>query len=83
MFYCNSYYVQKARYQTHIEKRSEIPGVVYNFTNQNLVTFEDKIGSKGDLPLVVYMDFEATAPADNFLTLEQNTMFVVSYTLIF
>ena len=41
----------------HIEKRSEIPGVVYNSTNQNLVTFEDKIGNKGDLPLGVCMDF--------------------------
>ena len=73
----------KKRDIKHIKKRSGIPGVVYNSTNQNLVTFEDKIGNKGDLPLVVYMDFEATALAENFLTLEQNTMFVVSYTLIF
>ena len=29
------------------------------------------------------MDFETTAPAENFLTPEQNKMFVVSYTLIF
>ena len=27
------------------------------------------------------MDFETTAPAENFLTLEQNKIFVVSYTL--
>ena len=51
-YYCNSYYIQKTKYQKHIEKYSEISGVVYNFTNQNLVTFEDNIGNKGDLPLV-------------------------------
>ena len=39
-YYCSSCYIQKARYQKHIEKCSEIPGVVYSFTNQNLATFE-------------------------------------------
>ena len=60
-----------------------IPGVLYNFNNQNLVNFEGNIGNKGDLPLVAYMDFETTAPVENFLTPEQNKMFVVSYELIF
>ena len=67
----------------NIGKCLGIPGVVYNFTNQNIVSFEDNIGSKGDLPLVAYMNFETIAPVDNFLTPEQNKMFVVSYTLIF
>ena len=82
-YYCNSYYVQKVRYQKHIEKCSGVPGIVYNFINENLVSLEDNIGDKEDLPLVAYMDFETTAPAENFLNPEQNTMFVVSYTLIF
>ena len=69
-YYCSSYYIQKARYQKYIEKCSGIPGVVHNFTNQNPVSFEDKIGNKGNLPLV-------------FLTQEQKKIFVVSYTLIF
>ena len=56
---------------------------MYNFTNQNLVSFEGNIGNKGNLALVASMDFETTAPAENFLTPEQNKMFVVSYTLIF
>ena len=47
------------------------------------MNLEDNIGNKGDLPLVAYMDFEITAPAEDFLTPEQNKMFVVSYTLIF
>ena len=82
-YYCSSYYIQKARYQKYIEKCSGIPGVVYNFTNQNPVSFEGKIGNKGNLPLVAYMDFETTAPAEIFLTPEQKKIFVVSYTLIF
>ena len=45
------------------------------------MSFEDNIGNKGDLPLIPYIDFETTA--ENFLTPEQNKMFVVSYTLIF
>ena len=47
------------------------------------MTSEENIGNKGDLPLVAYMDFETNAPAENFLRPEQNTKFVVSYTLIF
>ena len=60
-YYCSSYYVQKGRYQKHIEKCSGILGIVYNFTNQNVASFAETIGNKGDLPLVVYMDFETTA----------------------
>ena len=82
-YYCSSYYIQKARYQKHIEKCSGIPGIVYNFTNQNLVSFEVNIGNKGDLPLVAYMDFETTPSVKHFLTPQQNKMFVVSYTFIF
>ena len=60
-YYCCSYYIQKTRHQKHIEKCSGIPGVAYNFTNQNLVSFQESIGNKGDLPLVTYMDSETIA----------------------
>ena len=56
---------------------------MYNFTIQNIVSFDDNISNKRDLPLVAYMDFETTAPAENSLTPEQNKIFVTSYTLIF
>ena len=56
-YYCNSYYFQKLRYQRHIEKCSGTSGIVYNFTDQNLASFEDNIGNKRDLRLVTYMDF--------------------------
>ena len=61
-YYCSSYYIKKARYRKHIEKCSAILGVVYNFTNRNLVSFEDNIGNKGDLPLIPYIDFEFSHP---------------------
>ena len=62
--YCSSYHIQKARNQKHIEKCLGVPGVVYNFTNQNLVSFEGNICNKVDLPLVAYMDFETTVTVE-------------------
>ena len=61
---------------------SGVPGIVYNFNNQNLVTFEDNLGYKGDLPVVAYIDFETTAPTDSCFDPEQKKMFVVSYVII-
>lgn len=39
--------------QKHMENCSGIPGVIYNFDNQNLITFEDNFGSKDNLPFVI------------------------------
>ena len=36
----------------------------------------------GDIPFVIYFDFETTAPTDNCLDPEQKKMFVVSYLMI-
>ena len=33
----------------HIENCSGVPGIIYNFSNKNLTTFEDKFKSKGDM----------------------------------
>ena len=77
-YYC-SYYIQKTRDQKHIEKCSGIPGVAYNFTNQNLVSFQESIGNKGDLPLVAYMNSETIASAQNFLTSEQNKTLIFAF----
>ena len=32
----------------NMESCSGVPGIVYNFNNKNLVTFEDNFGAKGD-----------------------------------
>ena len=34
----------------YIESCSGVPGVVYNFNNKNLITFEYNFKSKGDSP---------------------------------
>ena len=66
----------------HKENCSRVAGVIYNFNTQSLISFEDNFHAKGNLPFVIYFDFETTAPTDNCFDSEQKTMFVVSYVLI-
>ena len=47
------------------------PGVVYNFNNRNLISYEDNFRAKGDFPFVIYFNFETTAPTDNCLDPKQ------------
>ena len=65
-----------------MENCSGVPGVIYKFNTQSLISFEDNFHAKGDLPFIIYFDFETTAPTDNCFELEQKTMFVVSYVMI-
>ena len=44
---------------------------MYSFNNQCLISYVDNSGNKGDLPFVIYFDFETTAPIDNCLDPEQ------------
>ena len=54
----------------------------HNFNNQCLITYQNNFHTKGDVPFIVYFDFETTAPTDNCLDPEQKKMFVVSYVMI-
>ena len=65
-----------------MEHCSDVPGIVYNLSNQNLATFEDNLGYKGDLPVVAYINLETTAPIDSCFNPEQKKMFVASYVII-
>ena len=47
-----------------------------------MISFQDSFISKDDLSIVLYFDFETTAPTDNIFDPEQKKMFVVSYVLI-
>ena len=58
------------------------PGVVYNFNNQNFISYQDNFHAKVDVPFIIYFDLETTAPTDNCLDPEQKKMFVVSYVMI-
>ena len=53
-----------------MENCSGVPGVIHNFY------------AKGDLPFVLYFDFETTAPTDHCFDPGKKTMFVVSYVMI-
>ena len=81
-YYCNKFFIQEIRQKRHIENCSGRPGVVYNFNNQNLISYQDNFHAKGDVPFVIYFDSETTAPNDNCLDPEQKKMFVVSYVMI-
>ena len=81
-FYCNKFFIAETRQKRPMENRSEKPGVVYNFNNQCLITYQDNFHTKGHVSFVVHFDFETTAPTDNCLNPEQKKMFVVSYVMI-
>ena len=57
-YYCNKFFIRSEKLQSHINKCSVAPGVVYNFNNQNLISYQDNFKAKGDIPFVVYFDFE-------------------------
>ena len=58
------------------------PGFIYNFQTRNMLTFEENLQFKRDVPLTAYIDFETTAPTDDYLDPECNKINVVSYVII-
>lgn len=81
--YCNHFFVHnKRKFDRYMKHCTGKPGVVYDFNNQMLISYEDNFKSKGDLPFSIYFDFETTAPTDNCLDPEQKEMFVVFYVMI-
>ena len=39
-YYCHKFFIRKKRHKRHIENCSGIPGVVYNFNTQNLISYQ-------------------------------------------
>ena len=81
--YCSTYYGRKDKLDRHIENCTGQPGFIYNFNTQSLVTFEENLKFKRDIPFTAYIDFETTAPTDDCLDPENNKMIAVSYVIIF
>ena len=54
---CGKILVRADKQKGHFENCSGIPGIIYNFNNKNLITFEDNFKSKGDIPMTIYFDF--------------------------
>ena len=82
-YYCSNYYVKKSKFDKRWENCSGQLEIIYDFNIQNLVTYEDNIKCKGNTPLLAYIDFETTTPADSCLNPEDKKMFPVSYVVIF
>ena len=70
-YYCGKLFARADKQKRHIENCTGVPGIIHNFYNKNLITFEDNFKSKGDIPMAIYFDFETTAPTDNCFDLEQ------------
>ena len=64
-----------------MENCSGVPGVLYNFNTQNLISFQDNFHAKDDISFLVYFDFETTAPTEYCFDPEQKK-YVVSYVMI-
>ena len=77
-YFCSNYYSRKERFDRHIENCTGKPGFVYNFNIQNLLTFEENLKFKRDIPLTIYIDFETTARTDDCLDPETKKMNAVS-----
>ena len=82
-YFCSNYYGRKDKFDRHIENCTGKPGYVYNFHIQSLLTFEENLKFKRDIPLTAYIDFETTAPTDDCLDPETKKMNAVSYVIIF
>ena len=65
-----------------MENCSGRPEVLYNFNNQNLISYQDNFHAKGDVSFVIYFDFETTTPTDICLDPEQKKMVFVSYVMV-
>ena len=80
--FCSNYYGRKDKFDRHIENCTGKPGYVYNFNIQNILTFEENLKFKLDIPLTAYNDFETTAPTDDCLDPESKKMNAVSSVII-
>ena len=64
MLLLRKFFGKADKQKIHIGNCSGVPGIICNFNNKNLITFEDNFKSKGDVPMTMYFDFEATAFTD-------------------
>ena len=81
--FCTKFFCRRERFEKHLECCNGKPGFVYNFDTQNVLTFEDNLKLKHDIPITAYIDFETTAPTDKMLDPESCKMNAVSYVIIF
>ena len=81
--FCSNCSGQKDKYDHHLDSCKSKPGYIYDFNRQSLITFEENLKYKSDIPLTAYIDFETTALTDDCLDSENEKMLAVSYVIIF
>ena len=81
-YYCTNFFARREKFEKHLKCCSGKPGYVYNFDTQNILTFEENLKHKHDIPLTAYIDFETTAPTDKMFDPESCKMKAVSYAII-
>ena len=42
-YYCNDFWLIKGKYEKHLRPCGKKPGVIYDFTLKNIVTFEENL----------------------------------------
>ena len=77
---CNKFNATKKGHENHVINCTQSAGIVYKLGNISLISFEDNYRYLGDLPFVVYFDFETTAGKDLF---QDKKVYVLSYCMIF
>ena len=82
-FFCSKYFGRKNMWERHFQNCTDRPGFVCNINTRTLLTFEENLKCKCDVPMTAYIDFETTAPTDDCLDPESRKMFAVSYVIIF
>ena len=57
----NKFLIERKSLQRHMNVSGSMPGLLYRFENQNILTFLDNTKFMGDVPFSNYFDFETTA----------------------
>ena len=68
---------REERQKRHTESCLGVLGVIYNFNTKTLISFQDNFNSKGDLPFVVYYDFETTVPITSLIPEQIKNVFCI------
>ena len=70
-YYCGKYVRDKEKYLCHLGQCSGIPGIVYDFNTQNLISYEN-LKYKGDLPMTHILTLRRLhQPKTQFMTLHK------------
>ena len=78
--YCNNFFIKsEKKMKEHIDSCAGQAGFSYSFDNGKIINYEDNFRKLGDLPFVVYYDFETTTGSVVFFDAK---MYVVSYCII-